>query len=65
MKAIHKFTAFTLFALMTLVVAAQDGIDIDVDLTDDTPDIFSMWYFWVGVAVVLIILAAIFSRRSK
>ncbi len=65
MKNLQKLSAFTLFSLTAILLHAQDGLDIDVDLTDDTPDIFSTWYFWVGAAVVLIIIAAILSRSRK
>jgi|GEM_PF-5620460 len=39
---------------------AQDkGLDIDVDLADDTPSLFSNPYFWIGVAAVIIIVTLI------
>lgn len=47
-----------------LALKAQDGLDIDVDLDgNDSPAIFERVEFWVGVAVVLIIIAIIAKRK--
>ncbi len=50
--------------LASVMLVAQKGLDIDVDLDgNDSPAIFENPLFWVGVAVVLIIVAVIFRKK--
>ncbi|HOY14380.1 MAG TPA: hypothetical protein PLY70_14625 [Saprospiraceae bacterium] len=63
-KLIFRIPIFILSTLSSVMLSAQDGLDIDVDLDgNDSPAIFENPLFWVGVAVVLIIVAVIFRKK--
>ena len=59
-----KLSAMTTMLFLSALTYAQGGLDIDVDLGNDTPSLFSNPYFWIGVAAVIIIVALI-SRMGK
>lgn len=61
---INRTLAAVMITFCSVALYAQKGLDIDVDLTDDTPGIFSNPYFWIGVAAVVIIVALI-TRMGK
>ena len=63
-KWILRLQLLVLSLFGTLALKAQDGLDIDVDLDgNDSPAIFERVEFWIGVAVVLIIIAIIAKRK--
>ena len=64
-KWILRLQLLVLSLFGVLALKAQDGgLDIDVDLDGkDTPAIFERTEFWIGVAVVLIIIAYILKRK--
>lgn len=63
-KLILKLPIFIFSMLASVMLVAQKGLDIDVDLDgNDSPAIFENPLFWVGVAVVLIIVAVIFRKK--
>ena len=63
-KLIFRLPILMLLTLTSVLLSAQGGLDIDVDLDgNDSPAIFENPLFWVGVAVVLIIVAVIFRKK--
>lgn len=51
--------------LIAIIIYGKLGAqDIDVDLTDDSPAIFENPIFWIGVAVVLIIIVYMLKRNK-
>ncbi|MBK8389268.1 MAG: hypothetical protein IPL23_08285 [Saprospiraceae bacterium] len=63
-KLIFRLPILMLSTLTSVLLSAQGGLDIDVDLDgNDSPAIFENPLFWVGVAVVLIIVAVIFRKK--
>jgi len=44
-------------------IASYAQLDVDIDLTDDTPALMDRPIFWIGLAVVLIIIALILKRK--
>ncbi|HMS70435.1 MAG: hypothetical protein IPL23_28410 [Saprospiraceae bacterium] len=63
-KLIFRLPILILSTLTSVLLSAQGGLDIDVDLDgNDSPAIFENPLFWVGVAVVLIIVAVIFRKK--
>ena len=63
-KWILRLQLLVLSLFGALALKAQDGLDIDVDLDgNDSPAIFERVEFWIGVAVVLIIIAFITKRK--
>ena len=64
-SAMLKIQMVIMAAFLSLQSKAQDGLDIDVDLDgNDSPAIFENPLFWIGVAVV-VILVAILMRGKK
>lgn len=63
-KTTQKLFACIILSVFAIATFAQDGLDIDVDLADDSPDIFERPVFWVAVAAVLIILALILRKKK-
>lgn len=61
----NKFFLLIGGLILSTYSLAQDGLDIDVDLDgDDTPSLFNNPLFYVGIAVVLIILALIMRGKK-
>ncbi len=62
MQLLSRFSLLLLAIAAPLLAFAQDGLDIDIDLTEDKW--YENYYFWLGVAAVIIIVALI-TRRKK
>lgn len=54
-----------LIAALFLSIQSYAQLDIDVDLADDTPSLFENPMFWIGVAVVVVIVALIIGMSKK
>lgn len=58
-----QLLVLSIFGFLALK-AQNGGLDIDVDLDGkDTPAIFEKPEFWIGVGVVVIIIAIILKRK--
>ncbi|MGB3546827.1 MAG: hypothetical protein WBA17_07620 [Saprospiraceae bacterium] len=63
MQLLSRFSFLLIAVAAPLLSFAQDGgLDIDIDLTEDKW--YENYYFWLGVAAVIIIVALI-TRRKK
>ena len=64
-----KTTITTVFLALSTIIYTPliwaQGLDVDIDLADDTPNIFENPQFWIGVAVVAVIVAFILRGRNK
>lgn len=61
MKNYQKLILASVAFIIHIQLLAQD---IDIDLVDDTPEIFEKPIFWVIVGIVVIIVAYLFKRKK-
>ena len=61
MKNYQKF----ILASAAIIIYTQSlAQDINIDLADDTPQIFEKPIFWIIVGIVVIIVAYLFKRKN-